>query len=147
MSSINLKVVNQASFEAKIKRQSKEIERNIIATVNRATNEVRNIAVTSILRNPRAGGEVKRYNPTRTVRVSKEGDAPASDTGFLASNISAKISGDRLEGEVISNADYSEALEFGTFKMGARPFMQPAAEEVRKKYRLDSINAIKKGLK
>ena len=139
MSSINLKVVNQASFEAKIKRQSKEIERNIIATVNRATNEVRNIAVTSILRNPRAGGEVKR--------VSKEGDAPASDTGFLASNISAKISGDRLEGEVISNADYSEALEFGTFKMGARPFMQPAAEEVRKKYRLDSINAIKKGLK
>ena len=147
MSSINLKVVNKAQFEAKIKRQAKDIERNIIATVNIATNEVRNIAVTSILRNPRAGGTVTRYNPTRTIGVSKEGDAPASDTGFLASNISAKISGDKLEGEVISNADYSEALEFGTIKMGARPFMQPAAEEVRKKYKLDSINAIKKGLK
>ena len=147
MSSINLKVVNQAQFDAKIKRQSRNIERNIIETVNKATNEVRNIAVTSILRNPRAGAQVTRYNPQRTIRVSKEGDPPASDTGFLASNISAKISGDRLEGEVISNADYSEALEFGTIKMGARPFMQPAAEEVRKKYKFDSINGIKKGLK
>ena len=35
----------------------------------------------------------------------------------------------------MSQAKYSSALEFGTSKMGARPFMQPSAEEVRPKIR------------
>ena len=147
MSSINLKVVNKKQFDDRLKKQSVHIQKEMIKTVNLAVNEVRNIAVRSILQNPRTGGVVTRYNPKRTISVSKEGNPPASDTGFLASNISSKIDANKLGGEVISNADYSEALEFGTIKMGARPFMQPAAEVVRKKYKLDSQKAIKKGLK
>ena len=42
---------------------------------------------------------------------------------------------DRLGASVESNADYSAALEFGTSKMSARPFMQPALEENRPKIR------------
>lgn len=147
MSSITLKVKNQRQFDSKKRRQGKNVTRNMEKVVNMITNEVRNIAVRSILQNSRGGGTSTRYNPKRTIRASKAGDAPASDTGFLASNISSKIDADKLGAEVISNADYSEALEFGTINMSARPFMQPAAEEARKKYKLDSIGAIKKGLK
>lgn len=147
MSSIKLKVVNKRQFENKLQKQSRGVQKNMERVVNLITNEVRNIAVTSILRNPRTGGSTTRYNPKRTINISSAGDAPASDTGFLASNISSKIDASKLGAEVISNADYSEALEFGTIKMSARPFMQPAAEQARKKYKADSVNAIKKGLK
>jgi HK97 gp10 family phage protein len=147
MSSIKLKVKNKAQFDSRLDKQGKNVRKNMERVVNSITNEVRNIAVRSILQNSRGGGISKRYNPKRTVNVSKAGNPPASDTGFLASNISSKIDADKLGAEVISNADYSEALEFGTINMSARPFMQPAAEEARKKYKLDSIGAIKKGLK
>ena len=38
-----------------------------------------------------------------------------------------------LTANVESRADYSAFLEFGTSKMGARPFLQPALEENRAK--------------
>ena len=50
-------------------------------------------------------------------------------------NIVTKLSSDGLSGEVTSRADYSQFLEFGTSKMGARPFMQPSLEENRPKIR------------
>ena len=40
-----------------------------------------------------------------------------------------------FKAEIISTADYSAALEFGTSKMAARPFMQPSLEENRPKIR------------
>ena len=147
MSRINLKVLNQKSFNDKINRQADGVLKNLIRTVNLTANKVRNVAVTKILSNPRTGGTVTRYNPNRTISISKAGDYPASDTGFLANQIAVKIDAGGLGAEVISNADYSEALEFGTIKMKARPFMQPSAEEARKKYRLDSVNAVNKGMK
>ena len=147
MSKITVKVVNQKQFDDRIKGQSARVKSNLIRVVNLASNEIRNIAVRNILSNARTGGTVTRYNPKRTINISSAGDYPASDTGFLANQIAVKIDAGGFGADVISNADYSEALEFGTIKMKARPFMQPSAEEAKKKYRLDSINAINKGLK
>ena len=45
------------------------------------------------------------------------------------------MQGNGLEGEVISQAEYSQYLEYGTSKMGARPFMQPSLEQNRPKIR------------
>ncbi len=96
---------------------------------------IRGEAIKSIQSGPKSGRVYEKYNPRRTHRSSGEGQAPASDTGFLANNIVTKLSSDGLSGEVTSRADYSQFLEFGTSKMGARPFMQPSLEENRPKIR------------
>lgn len=63
---------------------------------------------------------------------SKPGEPPNRDTGTLDNNIeTVQIS--PLKVEVSSNAPYSAALEFGTSKMAARPFMRPAVEKARPK--------------
>lgn len=59
---------------------------------------------------------------------SKPGDAPNNDTGVLKNNIEAVLS-EPLLAEVSSNAPYAAALEFGTSKMEARPYMRPARDK------------------
>ena len=62
--------------------------------------------------------------------------AVSRDTGFLGQNITMNVkslANGSIVGQVISAAPYSKALEFGTTKMDARPFMQPALEKNKKK--------------
>lgn len=105
------------------------------ALVGRAGNLVRNTAVTSIQQGAKSGVVYEKYNPRRTHRASAAGQPPATDTGFLANNIALKIDSDGLGASVESRADYSAFLEFGTSKMAARPFMQPALESNKTKIR------------
>lgn len=63
---------------------------------------------------------------------SAPGQPPNADTRFLDSNIETEIGGPGLV-TVTSKANYSAALEFGTSKMAARPFMRPATERNRAK--------------
>ena len=74
---------------------------------------------------------------------SLPGQPPNNDTGHLADNITTARTG-LTEAEVSSNAGYSADLEFGTSKMAARPFMQPAAEKNRKKATALVMAAVKK---
>ena len=53
-----------------------------------------------------------------------------NDTGHLKNHIEVTQPGP-LRVLVTSNAKYSAALEFGTSKMAARPFMNPAARAKR----------------
>ena len=101
--------------------------------VCRAATLVRNTAVESILQGAKSGVTYSKYNPRRTHTASAAGEPPASDTGYLANNILVNIDADGFGASVESRADYSSFLEFGTSKMAARPFMQPALEENRAK--------------
>lgn len=147
MAGITIKILNESRFKTDLNNKSKTVTNNIIRTINQTANAVRNTAVVSIIQNSRAGAEVTRYSPKRTIRISKAGDPPASDTGYLANQIAVKIDANGMGADIISNADYSEALEFGTLKMPARPFMQPALEENRKKFDTNMAKAIRQGLK
>lgn len=98
-------------------------------------NNVRNTAVKSINQQSQSGRTYEKYNPRRTHTASAAGQPPNTDTGYLANNIFVVFDGDKMGATVESRADYSEALEFGTSKMEARPFMQPALEEERPKIR------------
>lgn len=61
---------------------------------------------------------------------SLPGEPPNEDTGVLRTNIeTAQIA--PLQVEVSSNAPYAAALEVGTSKMAARPYMAPATERKR----------------
>lgn len=52
------------------------------------------------------------------------------DTGSLRASIGAEMTGP-LSGVVPSHAEYSMYVEYGTSRMGAQPFLTPAAETVR----------------
>ena len=90
-----------------------------------------------------SGKSYKKYNPQRTHIASKPGDYPATDTGFLVSQISTNViqQGETVIGQIISAAPYSKHLEFGTARMlqatpgGKRPFMQPSLEVNKRKIR------------
>ena len=127
-------------------KRFKDTLSHVRRTVRITANEVRNTAIKSIVQNPRAGDTTTRYNPTRTIRISKEGDPPASDTGFLASNIHLVIDADQLGASIESRAKYSAFLEFGTRHMRARPFMQPALEQGKRKYKKMFKDAVRKGI-
>ena len=103
--------------------------------VGTAANMVRNTAVESIQQGAKSGVVYEKYNPRRTHRASAAGEPPATDTGYLVSNIFTNIDTDGLGASVESRAGYSSFLEFGTSKMAARPFMQPALEENKPKIR------------
>ncbi len=103
--------------------------------MGRAANLVRNTAVTSINQGAKSGVIYEKYNPRRTHRASAAGEPPATDTGYLVSNIFTNIDTDGLGASVESRAGYSSFLEFGTSKMAARPFMQPALEENKPRIR------------
>ena len=93
-------------------------------------NGTRNTAITGIAQGKKSGA-IRRDGS----QASAEGEFPATDTGFLQSNIVVKRDPDGLGGDVESRADYSAPLEFGTKNMGARPFMQPSLEQTRPKIR------------
>ena len=127
--------VNDRDFAGKIEKRIKLLEQNVNRAVFKSTNLVKNDAVYSILRGAKTGVTSVRYKPRRTHQASAAGEAPASDTGFLASNITMEVSKNNFGavGMVISSAPYSAALEFGSTKMAARPFLQPALDRSARK--------------
>jgi HK97 gp10 family phage protein len=62
---------------------------------------------------------------------SNPGEPPNQNWGTLGNNIEV-VSVAPLKVEVSSNASYAAALEFGTSKMGERPYMRPATAKKRK---------------
>ena len=130
------------SFQKKLdKYLNQNPSKNAKKAVGRGVMLVKGTAQESITAGGKSGIEYQKYNPRRIHRASKEGEAPASDTGFLVANISMNVKTETdgsVVGQIISSAPYSYWLEFGhpardgTF-VEARPFMQPALEKNKKK--------------
>ncbi len=59
---------------------------------------------------------------------SAPGDPPGVVTGNLLNSINSEVSD--VQGVVNVGADYGIDLEFGTRKMAARPFVQPAVDRL-----------------
>ena len=78
--------------------------------------------------------------------ASAPGEPPNNDTGVLARNIET-VQVEPFRVEVSSNAPYSAALEFGTSKMAARPFMSPAVQATRKKVQQIIADAVSRSTK
>ena len=62
--------------------------------------------------------------------ASAPGQAPANQTGALAGSISARTEtqGTIVFGIASASTKYAAMLEFGTQKIAARPYMQPALD-------------------
>jgi len=131
--SVDLKITNLKEFNKKLNKRL--TDNKVLEYVTRATNMVENTAQESIKKKG-TGKTYQKYNPRVTHTASASGQPPATDTGFLGQNITMKVSVESngsVVGQIISAAPYSKALEFGTTKMDARPFMQPALEKNKRK--------------
>ena len=73
----------------------------------------------SISRGSRSG---KKHEP------SSPGEPPNRDTGVLQAHLRAELVSP-LEAQVASEAPYAAALEFGSSKMEARPYLRPARDK------------------
>jgi HK97 gp10 family phage protein len=130
---IDLKISNLKAFNKKL--QATLDDNKVKEYVTRGTMMVQNTAKQSIL----AGGTGKtyqKYEPRRTHTASAPNQPPASDTGFLASQITMDVNvkpNGTVVGQIISAAPYSKHLEFGTVNMTERPFMQPALMKNKRK--------------
>lgn len=110
------------------KRLIKNPINNSKVAVTRGTSTVQNTAKSSITAGG-SGNTVLKYDPRRTHTQSAPNEPPASDTGFLVSQITMNVKAQQdgsVIGQVISSAPYSKHLEFGTTNMTERPFMHPA---------------------
>jgi len=101
---------------------SREMEDEIFKALFAAGNRIEIAAELSITSGSVSG---KNHVP------SAPGEPPNADTRLLDTSI--ETTGDRknMKVKVTSNAPYSAALELGTSKMAARPFMGPAARKER----------------
>ena len=130
---IDLKINNLKAFNKKLNK--KLLDNKVLEYVTRGTLMVQNTAKKSILEGG-TGKTYEKYNPRRTHTASAPNQSPASDTGFLASQITMDVdvkTNGTVVGQIISAAPYSKHLEFGTTQMTERPFMQPALKSNKRK--------------
>ncbi len=127
MTSIKTRVTRAPKY-AKVEAKYASLVKNIIAS---GVQDTMNTAKTSIQQHQSKGRTYGKHT------ASVAGNPPNSNTGFLANNIFMVLDADKFGGAVESRADYSKflELEFGSSKMAARPFLQPALEENRPKIR------------
>ena len=128
-------IQNLQGFQKKLKKRMVDNpEKHLKQLVQRATTTVEGTAKESIMSGG-TGITYQKYNPRRQHTASAKGEPPASDTGFLVSNItsSVKQQGTSVVGQIVASAPYAPYLEFGTSTIDPRPFMQPALERNRPK--------------
>jgi len=127
-----------------LEKVKEDLENNMQEILLGGGQLIRGEAIRSIQSGAKSGKTYKRYNPTRTHKASAPGEAPASDTGFLVSNIRVKDQKDVVQ--VRSEASYSKFLEYGTSKMLARPFLFPAMEKSKPKIAQVILQKVKQSL-
>jgi len=128
---INLKVSGSQDILKRLRKVSNNVDEIAAESVYLTANLIKNTAVESInkvsvgetVRRARQGGGMRNHI------ASRPGDAPNTDNSDLVKSISVQPLQPKKTMTVGVNAEYAQALEFGTKKMKARPFMQPAIEE------------------
>lgn len=139
---MTMKIEGLEDLNKSLARISSKFESEATALVNRTAQNIRNTAVRSIQKTSGIGTYYKKSQPNRMHIASAPGQPPNTDTGRLAGSIRT-VETDTPTAYVDALADYAAHLEFGTRNMAARPFMTPAVEAEREKFRkgIDELTA------
>lgn len=79
-----------------------------------------------VIRKDAADSIAANWTPSPNHVVSQPGAPPNADSGNLHKSIDVRVSKTRKSVTVNSTAPYAAALEFGTSKIEARPYLRPA---------------------
>ena len=130
------------SVSVKINKNIAEhLEDQVNVLLGKAATEFETEMKQEIEYGAKTGITYQRGNKTHT--ASAPGQAPASDSGKLVGSI-RYLKKSATEHEVSINSEYALALEVGTSRMAARPFITPAVQNAKKKL-MKAIRAINKG--
>lgn len=77
---------------------------------------------------------------------SRPGEPPNNFSGRLARGIEV-YQPEPLKAQVVSTMPYSRPLEFGSSKMAARPFMEPAKQMTRAEVRTRAAQAVNRAIR
>jgi HK97 gp10 family phage protein len=141
---IELQIEGLDRVKAEIKRIGKEAEQGVANAVKATALEVISDVKKRIQRGPKSGRTYTRGNVSHT--ASAPGQAPATDTGTLASSTYFTQSG-KLSAVVGSRLAYASYLEFGTTRIKPRPSWTPAVEAAAPKLQKRIEDAIRKAAK
>ena len=139
--SVTIRIDGGAEFRRALERMGPEIREAVEKVVVGTALEMQGDIKKSIQRGPKTGETYVKKNPNRVHRASAPGQPPASDTGRLANSITFDREGS-LTAVVGSALVYALYLEYGTRRMAARPFFEPAAERTRQKFGERLVNAV-----
>jgi HK97 gp10 family phage protein len=123
-------------------------KREVMALLERQLDQVVRIRADSlrseiydVLERSRDGrGRVYVRSGGRTHQASAPGDPPARDSGRLQESVKVKRQNSNSytvgpDPEAFKNGFYPANLEFGTLHIAPRPFMRPALEQFKQKWR------------
>jgi HK97 gp10 family phage protein len=131
---IEMRWEGMEELRAELNKAADEVRKKAALIVRQAAANVRNATVMRIQRGPASGRIYQSSVSGATHQASREGEAPATDSGNLANSYFVAQE-DELTWVVASPLPYARFLEFGTQKMGARPHLLPSVEEEAPKMR------------
>ena len=134
MTRVTMQLEGGDQLAAALRAYGAKAERHVGDAVNATGLELRGDIVKRIQQGPASGVTYEKYNPRRTHTASAPGQAPATDTGRLASSVDFKREGP-MSATVGSQVAYAAMLEFGTSRIDPRPAWVPATEAMRPKFR------------
>lgn len=124
---IRVGVTGNAQLGQALRALGRSVEQHVENAINATGLELRTDIARRYQRGPATG---RRYGAHI---ASAPGEAPATDTGRLASSVQFRRIG-RMESEVFTDVFYGAMLEWGTQNIDQRPAWRPAAMEIQPKH-------------
>ena len=126
MRDVKVEINGLKEVQEAIRAYQGDISRQLGLIVNAAAIEAVSDVKRAIQGPPKTGREYARGRD-KIHRASAPGQAPATDTGALATSIYNEDRG-QYSKAIGSRLDYAYYLEFGTFRIAPRPAWIPAVE-------------------
>lgn len=125
-----------SAIRATVKEQVADINRQAVSRGVRAVNALRN-AELEVLKGQRSGKVYRKpHTKKATYTASAPGEPPARRTGNLRMHWNGQVKSENASGggvtvvaELESQEPYAAALEHGTPKMAARPYVEKIKEK------------------
>ena len=120
---------NLDRLNSKLKKLRPLMLEKVFFALESSAMTIRNNAIKSIQAAPHGEPYVRYKNGSRRTGVaSAEDNPPHTDTGNLVNSIQVQRRQDSVVVGSMDSAPYGKYLEYGTSKMGARPWLQPALD-------------------
>jgi hypothetical protein len=132
--SVTLRLEGQAELLEALRKMGIEAQAEARKAVQATALEVRGQIVKGYQKGPASGVTRDLSSPRRTHTASAPGEAPATDTGRLASGTDYRMTGD-MSAEVGNSVTYGPYLEFGTQRIAPRPLWRPTVIAAQPKFR------------
>lgn len=130
---VTLELKGTEQLARALRKLDEDAQKEVKKAVEATGLSLRGAIVKKYQRGPATGEIYEKYNPRRTHQASAPGEAPATDTGRLASSVVTNDVGP-MTVEVETDVEYGPWLEFGTQRIAPRPNWVPSIQEEEPKY-------------